>query len=200
LLGANSAEARRDFQSWMGSAGIFATGSSLLELRAAVLIASKDPSLSRAAVGRLGEQLRKAGATVTPASIPGTEASAAARVPGLPVVLYIAAGPDASGQSRFVMGLGEPAVTYALNPPSKLAGSAAVGSASATLGEGIQPSLIVDVPTLLGTLEPLGLTAKPPLSELVPFLRGLGKITGGGQSLSGGIQRFRLVLALQATG
>ena len=32
-LGADSAQARRDFASWMGSAGIFASGSSLLELK-----------------------------------------------------------------------------------------------------------------------------------------------------------------------
>jgi hypothetical protein len=199
-LGATSAEGRRDFQSWMESAGIFASGGSLLELKAAVVISSKDPSRSRAAVARLGEQLAKAGVVVTPVSIPGTESSAAARVPGLPVVVYIAAGRDASGQSRFVMGLGEAAVTYALNPPSKLAGSAAVADASAGLGEGIQPSIIVDVPTLLGMLEPIGLAAKPPLSELVPFLRGFSKVTGGAKSLSGGVQRYRLVLALHPTG
>jgi hypothetical protein len=199
-LGATSAEARRDFQSWMESAGIFATGGSLLELRAAVVIASNNAALSRAAVARLGEQLRKAGATVTPVSIPGTEASAAATVAGLPVPIDIAAGRDASGQSRFVMGLGEAAVTYALNPPSKLAGSAALASASASLGEGIPPSLIADVPTFLSLLEPIGLAAKPPLSELVPFLRSFSKVTGGAKSLSGGIERFRLVLAIHPTG
>jgi hypothetical protein len=199
-LGANSAAARHDFQSWMDSAGIFASGSGLLELRAAVLIGSKDPTLSRAAVGRLGEQLRKAGATVTTAAIPGTEASAAAKLPGFPVVLYIAAGPDASGQSRFVIGLGEASVTDALNPPSKLAGSGALGAASATLGEGIPPSLIVNVPTLLGLLEGIGLSASPPVSNLVPALRGLTTVTGGGKSLSEAIRRFRLVLGLRPTG
>jgi hypothetical protein len=184
----------------MESAGIFATGSSLLELRAAVVIASNDPSRSRAAVARLGEQLTKSGAIVTPVSIPGTEASAAARIRGLPVVLVIAAGRDASGQSRFVMGLGEAAVTYALNPPSKLAGSPALAGASASLGEGIQPSLILDVPSSFAILEPLGLALKAPLSELLPILRGFSKVTGGGKSLSGGIQRYRLVLALHPTG
>jgi hypothetical protein len=198
-LGANTAEARRDFQSWMGPAGIFASGSGLLELRAAVLITSKDAARSRAAVGHLGEQLRKAGATVTPASIPGTEASASAKLPGFPVVLYIAAGPDASGQSRFVIGLGEASVTDALNPPSRLAGSAVLAAASATLGEGIPPSLIVNVPTLLGLLEGIGLSANPPVSKLVPVLRGLTNVTGGGKSLSAAVRRFRVVLGLQQT-
>jgi hypothetical protein len=196
VLGANSAAARTDFQSWMSSAGIFANGTGILELRAAVEIASTDPARSRAAVGKLGEQLHKQGATVTPVSVPGTEAAIAVKLPRLPVVLYIAAGPNASGQSRFVIGLGESSVTYGLNPPSTLAGSANLASASAVLGEGIQPSLTVDVTTLLGLLEGIGLTTNPPVSKLVPYLRAVPTIAGGGKSLGGGIERFRLVAKL----
>jgi hypothetical protein len=69
-----------------------------------------------------------------------------------------------------------------------------------SLGEGIPPSHIVDAPTQLGLLEPLGLLAKPPHSELATIQHGFSKVTGGGKSLSGGVQRFRLVLALQPAG
>ncbi len=79
VLGAPSAQARRDFASWMGSAGIFASGASLLELKAAVVITSKDPALSRAAVTELAAQLRKAGGSVTPVSIAGTDAAVGAQ-------------------------------------------------------------------------------------------------------------------------
>jgi hypothetical protein len=199
VLGANSAAARADFQSWMSSAGIFASGSGLLELRGAVVIASTDPALSRAAVGRLGEQLHKPGATITPVSIPGTEASVAARLPGLPIVLYIAAGPNASGQSRFVIGLGEASVTDALKPSGTLSGSTNLAAASALLGEGIQPSLTVNVTALLGLLEGVGLTANPPISTLVPYLRAVPAVAGGGKSLGGGIDRLRVVAKLQKT-
>jgi hypothetical protein len=199
VLGANSAEARADFQSWMGPAGIFANGTGILELRAAVEIASTDPARSRAAVGKLGEQLHKRGATVTPVSVSGTEAAIAVKLPRLPVVLYIAAGRNASGQSRFVIGLGESSVVYALNPPSTLSGSSNLASASAILGEGIQPSLTVDVTTLLGLLEGIGLTANPPVSKLVPYLRAVPTIAGGGKSLGGGIERFRVVAKLKKT-
>jgi hypothetical protein len=200
VLGANSAAARTDFQSWMGSAGIFASGSGLLELRGAVVIASTDPALSRSAVGRLGEQLHKPGATITPVSVPGTEASVAAKLPGLPVVLYIAAGPNASAQSRFVIGLGEASVTDALKPPSTLSGSTNLTEASTLLGEGIQPSLTVNVTSLLGLLEGVGLTASPSISGLVPYLRAVPAVAGGGKSLGGGIDRLRLVAKLQKTG
>jgi hypothetical protein len=200
VLGANSAAARTDFQSWMSSAGIFASGSGLLELRGAVVIASTDPALSRAGVGKLGEQLHKPGATITPVSIPGTEASVAAKLPGLPIVLYIAAGPNASGQSRFVIGLGEASVTDALKSTSTLSGSTNLAAASALLGEGIQPSLTVNVATFLGLLEGVGLTANPPISKLVPYLRAVPAVAGGGKSLGGGIDRLRLVAKLQKTG
>jgi hypothetical protein len=133
-------------------------------------------------------------------SIPGTEASIAAKLPGLPVVLYIAAGRNASGQSRFVIGLGEASVTDALNPPSTLSGSTSLAAAGAVLGEGIQPSLTVNVTTLLGLLEGVGLTANPPISKLVPYLRTVPTIAGGGKSLGGGIERFKVVAKLQKTG
>jgi hypothetical protein len=199
-LGANTAQARAAFASWMGSGGIFASGANLLELKAAVAITSKDPARSRAAVAALADQLRKAGASVSPASIPGTEAAVAARISGLPVVLDIADGHDSAGQTKFVLGIGEASVAAALNPPSTLSASATRTAAAAKLGEGIQPSLIVDFPTFLGLLEAVGLIEDPSISKFVPYLRSLTTLAGGGRELGGGMQRFRLALGLQPVG
>ena len=58
-LSANTAQARRDFLSWMGDAGVFASGTSVLELKGAVVIDSTDPSASRAAVAELGSALSR---------------------------------------------------------------------------------------------------------------------------------------------
>jgi len=196
-LGANTAQARRDFAAWMGSAGIFASGASLLELKAAFVIASKDPAQSRAAVAELADQLRKAGASVAPVSIPGTDAAVGARLSGLPVVLDIANGRDSAGQTKFVLGFGEASVEFALSPPSTLSDAAPRTAAAAALGEGIQPSLIVDFPTLLGLFEGLGLTEDPTISRFVPYLRAATTLAGGGHELGGEVQRFRLVLGLQ---
>ena len=49
-------------------------------------------------------------------------------------------------------------MSAALNPTATLAGSERAQAAAHALGEGIQPSLIVEVPTLLALLEGLGLT------------------------------------------
>jgi Protein of unknown function (DUF3352) len=197
ILGANSAQARHDFTSWMGSAGVFASGTGLLELRAAVVITSKDPALSRAAVAKLAAQLRKTGGSVAPATIPGTDAAVAAHLTGLPVALDIADGRDASGQTKFVLGLGEQSVVSALHPSSTLSSAASTKAAASTLGEGIQPNLTVDLPTLVSLLEGVGLTEDPTLSKVLPYLRSVTTIAGGSHSLGGGVQRVRVVLGLR---
>jgi hypothetical protein len=197
LLGADTAQAKSDYASWMGSAGIYAAGGSLLELRAAVSIESTNAAHSRAAVGKLAAQLRKQGWSTAPASIPGTDAAVAARVSGLPVVLDIANGTDSSGHTKFVLGLAEASVETALNPPNTMSAASSRQAAASALGEGIQPSLILDVPTLLSLFEGLGLTESPELSTLVPYLRGATTVAGGGHALGGEIERYRLVLGLQ---
>jgi hypothetical protein len=199
-LGANDAETKRDFSSWMGSAGLFAAGTGLLELKGGVVIDSKDAARSRAAVAILGAKLSQSGGSIQKVSIPGTEAAVSARLTGLPVVLEIAAGTDSAGHSKFVIGIGEASVEAALSPSSPLSGAPPFGTASAALGQGVRPSVIVDFPTLLGLLEGIGLSEDPSISPLVPYLRSLSTLSGGSQSLGGGIKRFRLVLGLQGGG
>jgi len=199
-LASNSALAKRDFTSWMGSAGIFASGGSLLELKGAVVIASKDPARSRAAVAELAAQLRKTGAETAPATIAGSEAAVGVRITGLPVVLDIAAGRDSAGQSKFVLGIGEASVADALHPPSTLAASTTRSAATSALGEDTQPSIIVALPTVLTLLESIGLTEAPSISKFVPYLRSITSLAAGGRDLSGEVQRFRLVLGLQSPG
>ncbi len=198
-LGADSAEARRDFASWMGSAGIYASGTSLVDLKAGIVISSKNPGLSRAAVGELGALLRKSGASVQAVSIAGAQASVSVELNGLPVTLDLVDARAADGQTKFVIGLSEASVAAALNPSSTLSSSAPYSAASTVLGEGIRPSLSVDFPTFLGLLEGLGLTEEPTISKLVPYLRTLTTLSGGGKNLGGGVQRLRVVVGLQHT-
>ncbi len=200
VLGASNAQARQQFASWMGSAGIFASGSSLLELKAAIVITSKNPALSRAAVTKLAAQLHKGGGSPRSVSIPGTEAAAGVALTGLPVVLDIAAGRASDGQSKFVLGFGEASVQAALSPPSTMAGAATRSAASSALGGGAQPSLILELPTLLTLLEGVGLTEDPSVSKFIPYLRAITTLSGGGHALGGEVQRFGLVLGLQQSG
>jgi hypothetical protein len=189
-LSSPKAKLQQDFGSWAGSAGMFVSGTGLFNLEAALVIASHDPTASRAAVGKLANLMRSAGATVSNASIAGTDAAVSVKLQGFPAVIFIA-----DGQGKFVLGLGQQSVQGALSPSSTLATSAAYSTATSTLGNGIEPSLIVEFPTLLGFLEGVGLTQSPGVSNLVPYLKSLGTLTAGATSQSG-VEHFRLVLGL----
>ena len=199
-LGADTAEAKREFQSWMGSAAVFASGSGLIDLKAGIVITSTNPALSRAAVAELAAVLRKGGASTSPVSYPGAEASVGVNFTGLPVTLDVVDARGAHGQTKFVIGLTEASVASALNPSTTLSSSASYSAASAALGEGIKPSVIVDFPTLLGLLESVGLSEEPAISKFVPYAHALTTLAGGGKSLGEGIERFRLVLGLAQAG
>ncbi len=198
-LAANTPEAHADYASWMGPTGVFASGAGLLELRAGVTIVSTDAARSKAAVGKLAAQLEGQGATVQPASIPGTEEAASVSLQGLPLPVVIASGKDSTGQASFVMGLGANSVSTALNPPSTLAGSERSTAAAHALGEGIQPSLIVEVPTLLALLEGLGLT-ETSNSGVMGYLKAASLVSGGTRELGGGVERVKLVVGLTGSG
>jgi Protein of unknown function (DUF3352) len=196
-LSANGAQARREFLGWMGDAGVFASGTTVLELKGGVVIDSTDPSASRTAVARLGAALRGTGAEVSATQLAGTEAAIEAKITGLPLPLVIADGRSAAGQVKFVLGLGASSVQNALHPPSTMASSSAYAAADSALGEGIAPSIAVDLPTLLSLLEGVGLSEDPLVSPFLPYLRSAGALAGGGKSLGGGAERLRLVLSLQ---
>jgi hypothetical protein len=193
VLDSPKAKLQQDFGSWAGSAGMFVSGTGLFNLESALVIASNDPPASRAAVGKLASLMQSAGASVSSASIPGTDAAVSVKLEGFPAVIFIA-----DGQGKFVLGLGQASVQGALSPSSTLATSPSYATATSTLGNGIEPSLIVEFPTLLGFLEGVGLNQSPGVSNLVPYLKSLGTLTAGAVSQSG-VERFRLVLGL-ATG
>jgi hypothetical protein len=196
-LSANDSEASHAAQSWMGPAGLFASGNGVVSLRAAIVIASHNPAGSRAAVAKLAGLLNKNGNSAATTSIPGTDAAISARVNGLPVELDIAVGRATDGQTKFVIGLGEASVQDALHPSSTLSSTAGFHTTVATLGESAQPTLTANFPELVGLLEGVGLSEDPSISGLVPYLRTLTTLAGGSHSLGGGVERVRLVAGLQ---
>jgi hypothetical protein len=189
-LDSPKANLQKDFGGWATSGGMFVSGTGLFNLQAALVIASNDPTASRAAVGKLAKLMQSAGAVVSNASIVGTDAAVSVKLQGFPAVIFIA-----DGGSKFVLGLGQQSVQGALTPSSTLSSSPAYSSASSTLGGGIEPSLIVEFPTLLGFLEGVGLSQSSGVSNLVPYFKSLGTLTAGATS-QGGVERFRVVLGL----
>jgi hypothetical protein len=189
----HSLNLQRDLFSWAGATGVYASGSSILELRAALVIASKDPARSRAAVAEFAQAYREAGGQTSPTSVPGTETAVTVKLPSFPLELTLAAG-----QGKFVAGLGSASIEEALNPQSTLGSAPSYSAAASTLGGGIQPSALIEVHTLSGLLESLGLNQAPGFSSVASAIAPLGTITaGGGQSLSDGVKRARVVIGLQ---
>lgn len=192
-LHSHSLNVSRDLLSWMGPTGVYAAGSNVLSLQAAVVITSKDPARSRAAVSKLAQAYREAGGQVENTSIPGTDAAVLVKLPNFPLALTIA-----DGQGKFVLGLGQASVQEALSPQSTLAGSALYANAEKALGSGIKPSVAIEFHTLSSLIESLGLAQTPGFSGIASALQPLSNLSaGGGQTLSGGVKRARLVLALQ---
>ncbi len=189
-LDSSSAKLQQSFSSWAGSGGMFVSGTGLFNLEAALVIDSSNPSASDAAVGTLADTMRSSGAIVENTSIPGTDKAVSVKLQGFPSVIFVA-----SGQDKFVLGLGQSSVQGALSPSSTLSTASSYASASSALGGGIEPSLIVEFPTMLGFLEGLGLTQSPGISNLVPYLKSLGTLTAGSVTQSG-VQHLRLVLGL----
>ena len=193
-LSSPSVDLNKDLLSWMGAAGVFASGSGLLNLQAGVVIESTDSARSRAAVGKLAAAYRQAGDETASTTIPGAEEAVTVKINGFPVVLAIGAG-----EGRFAIGLGPASVQEALSPSTPLSSAPSYKAAAAALGHGLQPSLLVEFPTLSSLIETLGLAQSEGIaSSALPYLQTLATLSGGGgQSLGGGVTRARVVLGLQ---
>ena len=184
-------DVQRDLLSWMGGAGLFVRGGSLLDLGAALVVDSRNPARSRAAVGKLGTLLRRSGDTVRPLALDGADAAIAVQGRKSPLTIDIV-----DGQGKFVVGLGDAAVTAALHPATTLASAPIYARAEKALGGGIRPSALVDVPSLLSLVEALGVGSSSSFQSAKPSLEALSLLAAGGQA-TGSIQRDRLVLTLR---
>jgi hypothetical protein len=188
-------DVQRNLLSWAGPAGIYASGSSLLNLQAALVIASTSPARSRAGFAALEQAYRAAGGQVSPTSVSGAATAVTIKLPSFPLALTMA-----YGQGRFVVGVGASSVQEALSPSSTLGATPTYTAAASALGQGLQPSAIVEFHTLSGLLEALGLNQAQGVSGFAAAIAPLGTLTiGGGESLADGVRRARVVVSLQST-
>ncbi len=194
-LTSRSLNVQRDLLSWAGATGLYVSGSSVLDLQAAIVITSKNPARSRAAVAQFAQAYREAGGQTSPTSVPGTETAVTVKLPNFPLELTLAAG-----QGKFVAGLGTSSIKEALSPQSTLGSAPSYGAAMSTLGGGIAPSALIEFHVLSGLLESIGLNQSPGFSGFASAIAPIGTVTaGGGQSLSDGVKRARVVIGLSSS-
>jgi hypothetical protein len=121
----------------MGEGAIFLTGDTPSAIGGALVVRSKDPGATRAAVPKLGALLGRLapGATVRALQAPGVDAGVTARLQGVPAPVHIAAAGD-----RFVVAVGEDALREAIAPRTRLGDQPDFRSAAGALGGGLRPT------------------------------------------------------------
>ncbi len=181
----------RDLLSWMGPGALYARGQGLGDLGAALRITSRNPARSRAAVGKIGTALRRAGLAVSSTRIRGYEKAIEVRAPRLPIPFYVAAGGDV-----FSLGVNADALADVVKPSQRLGDSTAYKGAAKLLGSGIRPSFVLDLPTVVRLLEGFGLGNRPEFARVKRYLDAIGAI-GAGASRQGDVTHSRLVVGLR---
>jgi hypothetical protein len=190
ILGLVSAQAgldvKKDLLSWMGEGAVFVTGDSPATIGGALVVKSKDPAATRAAVPKLGSLISRfaTGATVSELHASGVDAGITMRAQGIPAPIQIAAAGD-----RFVIAVGEGALQEAISPSSRLGDQADFKSAAATLGDNLQPTAYVAVSRLGSLAAFLGKDTQQARDTLARFTALVAADRGDG--------RFRASLGLR---
>jgi hypothetical protein len=143
LLGAQAGlDVQRDLLDWMGEGAAFVTGGERGSLGGALVVTSKDPAATRAAIPKLADLVSRygSGVEVRPLNAPAVQEGVTLRAPNLPTPIHVAA----SGE-LFVVAVGDDALREAIEPSSRLGDDADFRSAAGLLGEGLQPTAYVAV-------------------------------------------------------
>ena len=182
-------ELQRDLLGWIGDVAFFLRGTSTSNLSGALVLSSKDPAVSTAAVGRIGKAIgRLANRPTTPVSIAGARGfSVPTKGSGQPV-LMVARG------DRVVIAYGLASAQEALKPSRRLGDSAELQKAKSALGSGLDPTFYVGVAPILKLVESAG--SSPKLQQALPYLRAYQFLVAGGQR-SGNVGHSKLIIGLR---
>jgi hypothetical protein len=165
----------RDVFSWIGDIAVYAHGGSVPDLNGAVVIGTTDDDAAAQAIPRLVAAAKRSGAPVTKADVAGADqafAVAAPEAPG-PVVL-------AQGNGRVVLAFGEDEAADALKPSGDTFGDSGRFSSAKDAIDGLQPSLVLSLPTVFALVEQSG-EADADYREAKPYLDKLDLVVTGSE-------------------
>jgi hypothetical protein len=169
----------KDLLSWMGDAALFVRGTTKDTLNGALVVRSKDPAASRAAVPKVRKLLKGLGVDAGAVSSDGGTVGFSVREPSVPGgAIEVAAKDD-----RFVVAIGADAARDALSGASPLSGTAPYKTAAGLLGD-TKPSLFLDTPQVVTLLSSFAgndakwAKAKPTLDTFGPAAAGLSTTDG----------------------
>jgi hypothetical protein len=161
-------DVQKDLLSWMGDGAIFVRGTSMSELDGALVVQSKDPARSTAAIGKIRKLLSTFG--ISTGALTGVAGAEGLTVGAgsLPDAIEVAAKDD-----KFVIAYGHAALKDALAGGAPLGDTAPFKTAAGLLG-GAKPSLFLDTPQVVTLLasragsDPRFVKAKPTLDAFGP--------------------------------
>jgi Protein of unknown function (DUF3352) len=171
-------DVEKDILSWMGNAALFARGTGMSDLGAALVVDSKDPAASKAAIPKLAKLLKGLDVKTGPLSGGGVSGAEGFSVDvGGPLAggLQVASKDD-----KFVIAYGPGVLKDALDGGDALGDSDPFKTAAGLL-EGAKPSFFLDTPQVVKLLGAFAgsdkdfAKAKPTLDAFGPAAAGMSK-------------------------
>lgn len=167
-------DVQRDFLAWMGQTGLFVRGASLTDIGGALVVQSKDPAATKAALSKSRTLVAGAGLRPQDLSGSGIDDGFSVAAPGsTPVEIFAALAGD-----RFVLAVSKSALDEAIKPTSKLGDDPTYKAAAADLGDGLKPVFLLDFPKISGLIG-LAAGSQPGYAKAQPYLDKIGTIAAG---------------------
>ena len=166
-------DVQKDLLSWMGQTGLFARGTSLTDIGGALVVESKDPAATKAALAKARTIVADAGLPAEPLSGNGIDDGFSVTPGNTPIQVFAALAGN-----RFVLAIGRPALDAAINPAGKLGDDASFKAAAELLGEGMRPTFFLDFPKVSGLIG-LAASGQPSYAEAKRYLDRITTITAG---------------------
>jgi hypothetical protein len=168
----------KDF-GWIGNMGAFVQGSSPLDIGGGVVIETDDAAQATATLAKLRNALgRERGLKITPTDGGGFTITPV----GSPLGAEIAVRDD-----KVVFAAGGATVDDVLEPSETLADNDRFSSAADVLGDDLEPSVYVDLPTIFSLVESTGAASSDPDYQAAqPYLSALDYMIAGGSSSDDG--------------
>lgn len=168
---------QQDVLGWIGDVAVYASGTSVETIGGALVIEVTDADRAADAFGKLtGLAQAQSGGQVAPADIDGAESAFALEIPGAPQTLVLARSSE-----RVVLAFGETAAAAALSPDSELSGADVWSRAGDLLGDGLEPSLLVDMGSVIEVARAFGAADDPGFTEALPYLEAFDVISVGAE-------------------
>jgi hypothetical protein len=192
-------DVREDLLSWMGDAGIYVSGSGLADIGGALVVQSKDPAKSEAAVAKIARLVRRLGQgqlavrELKPSGGVDFDRGIQLRASGLPLPISIVSADD-----RFVIAVGGQALEGALKPAEALKDNAGYKEAAGRLGEGIEPQFFLNMDPIRRLLDESGAWQRAG-AEADKVKRALEQLTtvAAGSKREGDVQKGELVIGVK---